>query len=182
MTIRDIANCAGVSPGLVLHHFESKRGLCDAVDDYVSGVFDSLMDAVADLPEASSGGEAASGSLAELLLAGVPPQSPIPAYLRRLLLSGDEVGRVLFAKWLEISRDVVTQLEASGGMTRSADPEMRAAFLLVNDLAMILLHEHVADAIGTDPLTPEGGARWASTAMDVYTDGVFRSPPREESS
>jgi len=35
-TIRDIAATAGVSPGLVRHHFGSKEGLRDACDEAVS--------------------------------------------------------------------------------------------------------------------------------------------------
>lgn len=34
-TIRQIASRAGVSPGLVIHHFGSKNGLREAVDDWI---------------------------------------------------------------------------------------------------------------------------------------------------
>ena len=35
VTVRQIAAAAGVSPGLVIHHFGSKDGLREAVDQYV---------------------------------------------------------------------------------------------------------------------------------------------------
>ncbi len=180
VTVRDIAACAKVSAGLVLHHYGSKQGLRDAVDEHVASVFDVLLDGVADLSGAATGGEAGAGGVAEMLLSRIPPGSPIPAYLRRLLLSGDEAGRRLFRQWFAMSRAVVQQLESSGAMHTSADADMRAAFLLVNDLAMIVLHDNVAEVIGTDPLSPEGLGRWAADAMDAYTRGVFAPPAREE--
>jgi TetR/AcrR family transcriptional regulator, regulator of cefoperazone and chloramphenicol sensitivity len=57
----------------------------------------------------------------------------------------------------------------------SDDPAVRAAFLLVNDLALILLCNHVAVAIGVDPITPEGLDRWAREVTLVYTEGAFRT-------
>jgi hypothetical protein len=61
----------------------------------------------------------------------------------------------------------------------SEDPDVRAAFLLVNDLALILLRNQIAGAIGADPLTPAGIERWAREATVVYAEGVFRAPGKE---
>jgi TetR/AcrR family transcriptional regulator, regulator of cefoperazone and chloramphenicol sensitivity len=43
VTVRQIAAAAGVSPGLVLHHFGSKEGLRRAVDEHVLGLFDRML-------------------------------------------------------------------------------------------------------------------------------------------
>jgi TetR/AcrR family transcriptional regulator, regulator of cefoperazone and chloramphenicol sensitivity len=43
VSVRQIAAAAGVSPGLVLHHFGSKEGLCRAVDEHVLGLFDRML-------------------------------------------------------------------------------------------------------------------------------------------
>jgi len=64
-------------------------------------------------------------------------------------------------------------MAANGNIKHAPDSDAMAAFLLVNDLAMIVLHDYVADALGTDPLSPEGMRRWASTAFDVYRHGAF---------
>ena len=69
-----------------------------------------------------------------------------------------------------------------GAARPAEDPAVRAAFLLVNDLALVLLRNQVAAAIGVDPLTPEGIARWAKEATAVYTKGAFVTAPGEESS
>ena len=56
------------------------------------------------------------------------------------------------------------------------DRRTRAAFLLANDLALVLLPRQIAAAIGTDPLSPAGMRRWAAEVADVYAHGAFRTP------
>ena len=53
------------------------------------------------------------------------------------------------------------------------DPDVRAAFFLVNDLALVLLRNQIALAIGVDPLSPDGVERWAREASAVYAEGAF---------
>ena len=68
---------------------------------------------------------------------------------------------------------------ALGVARPSDDPAVRAAFLLVNDLALILLRNPIAMAIGVDPLTPEGIERWAREASPSTPRA--RSAPRGRS-
>ena len=56
---------------------------------------------------------------------------------------------------------------------------LRAAFFLVNDLALILLSNQIAMAIGVDPLTPEGIDRWAREVSTIYAEGAFSAPRKE---
>ena len=67
-----------------------------------------------------------------------------------------------------------------GAARPSEDPDVRAAFFLVNDLALILLRAKIAAAIGIDPLTPAGVERWAREATTVYADGAFHALPKEK--
>lgn len=175
VTIRDIAACAGVSPALVLHHYGSKSGLKEAVDAHVVTMFDDLLARAVENPEAFATGQPQMvQSFAELFATHLPAGSPIASYVRRLLLSGDPAGRSLFQQWFAMSRDAMAAMEASGYTEPTTDPDARAAFLMVNDLAMILLHEQIADVLGEDPLTRAGMTRWASVAFDAYLNGVFR--------
>ncbi len=173
VSVRDIAGAAGVSPALVLHHYGTKAGLVSAVDEHVAELFDAALTALAERPEELTQGPVAAGGVAELMLTALPPGSPVPAYLRRLLLSGDPVGRTLFARWYDASLALTTQLAAAGVLRPTDDPPVRAAFLLVNDLALVLLRDHLSDALGVDPLTPEGMQRWAADVLSAYAHGVF---------
>src|SRR5689334_166863 len=89
VTVRDVASAAEVSPGLVMHHFGSKAGLREAVDEHVAQTFDAILGNLTDaeLHQALGGGDATS--LAEAFVGGIPAGSPLPVYLRRLLLSND---------------------------------------------------------------------------------------------
>lgn len=173
VTVRDIAAAANVSPALVVHHYGSKAGLVEAVDDEVARVFDDALAAMAERPEDLAGGPGAARGVAEILLASVPEGSPVPAYLRRLLLSGDPVGHDLFKRWYDATLALLSSLGEAGVLRPTDDPAVRAAFLLVNDLALLLLRDHLTDAVGVDPLTPAGMQRWAADVLDAYARGVF---------
>jgi len=175
VSLREIAAAAGVSPGLVLHHYGSKQGLRDAVDDHVASLFEDLtMGIVAQVEEPGADTPELASGFAELLIGHLPPGSPIPAYLRRLLLSDDPAGRRIFRSWYELTLALTEQGIAQGIMYPSDDPRVRAAFLMINDLATMLLHKNLAAVVGVDPLTPDGIARWAADAVGAYTHGVFR--------
>lgn len=178
VTVRQVAAAASVSPALVMHHFGSKAGLRAAVDDYVQRSVDALFDALAGdgLGEALT--EPDSTSLAEAFLRGFPPGSPVPDYLRRLLLTNDPTGDHLFARWYRQCELVLAKLEADGVARPSKDPRARAAFLLVNDLAALLLARQVQQVSGVDLRTRDGLTRWSVEVVDVYSHGAFVGPER----
>lgn len=180
VTMRGIATAAGVSPALVVHHFGSKEGLRAAVDAYAARMFDSLFAELdgGDLSDLFADGQV-NASIADAFARTFPPGSPLPAYLRRLLLTGDPAGAALFGRWYAATRALLDLMVERGAATPSSDPAVRAAFLLVNDLALILLRNEIAAAIGVDPLTPEGLDRWAAEAAAVYLHGAFPAPGQE---
>ena len=179
VSVRQIAAAAEVSPALVLHHYGSKEGLRGDVDAYVAGIFDEALARLIDNPEALTDDTPhAAATVTELMLAGLPSGSPVPAYLRRLLLSGDPVGRDLFARWHKTTLQLNAHLEKAGVLQPTDDPDVRAAFLIVNDLAMILLRDHLADVLGEDPLSTAGMTRWATDVLAAYTRGVFKTDQR----
>ncbi len=181
VTVREIAAAAGVSPALVVHHFGSKDGLRAAVDAYASRAFDSLFEMGGqDLAEALAGENWVS--VAEMFGRAFPHGSPLPAYLRRLLLVNDPAGAALFGRWYALTRHLLESMTELGAVRPSEDPAVLAAFFLVNDLALILMRNQIATAIGVDPLTPEGVARWAKEVTAVYTQGSFIAVPGEENS
>lgn len=177
VTVRQIAAAAGVSPALVVHHFGSKEGLRQEVDQYVLDVFEALLGELtgeggAELLDAGS----AAGSLSEAFARHLPDGSPLPAYLRRLLLSDTEAGRLLFRRLFELSTAALDGLAAAGLASRGQDPAVRAAVLLANDLAVFLLRDRLAEVLGTDPLSSDGMARWAPEVLAIYAAGLNAAP------
>ena len=172
VTLRDIAAAAGVSPALVIRHYGTKDGLREAVDNHVAHVFDVLLGQVA---QPSGGGGLDPSALPGLLdgiAAHLPLDSAIPAYLGRLLITGGSVGSALFRRLYEVSRDALAGMTASGMATPGTDPEVRAAVLLVNDLAVLILRHHLTDVLGVDPLSAPGMRRWAAEVLTIYRDGL----------
>jgi len=173
VTVRQIAAAAGVSPGLVIHHFGSKDGLREAVDAHVLAMFGAMLTELTtgDLYEPG-----AAGSLAEAVMKHLPPGSPVPAYLRRLLLADGDSGRELFRCLYQGSRAALDAMARAGLANQGADPEVRAAILMSNDLAVLLLREQLAGVLGADPLSAAGMARWGREMLAIYAAGLLAAP------
>ncbi|OIK23092.1 TetR/AcrR family transcriptional regulator [Streptomyces malaysiense] len=181
VTVRQIASAAGVSPGLVVHHFGSKDGLRREVDQYVLDVFEAMLGELtgeggAELFDPGAG----ASSLSEAFARHLPDDSPLPGYLRRLLLSDTGAGRLLFRQLYDLSRATLDGLAAAGLAAPGRDPEVRAALLLANDLALFLLRDRLAEVLGTDPLSADGMTRWAPEMLSIYAGGLNAAPPRPQ--
>lgn len=181
VSLRQIAAAAGVSPGLIVHHFGSKEGLRAVVDQHVLDLFDAMLGEMTgpDAPDLYDA--AATTSLAEAVTRHLPADSPVPAYLRHLLLDQGEAGRQLFRRLFETSRATLSTLTEAGMASPGQDPAVRAAFLLANDLAVLLLREQLTDVLGLDPISADGMARWGREVLSVYADGLRAQPqPQQE--
>jgi hypothetical protein len=107
--------------------------------------------------------------LAEVIAARLPSGSPIPAYLGRLLVSGSPVGSALFARLHVASHEALARI---GALAPGADPAVRAAFLLVNDLAVVILRDRLREVLGVDPLSGAGLRRWGAEVLAIYGGGL----------
>jgi AcrR family transcriptional regulator len=180
VSVRQIAAAADVSAALVVHHFGSKEGLREVVDQYVLDTFDEMLAEMTGPGAPDLYDPAATGSLAEAILRHLPPDSPLPGYLRRLLLGDTEAGRTLFRRLFTTSQGVLSALSQAGMASEGNDPAVRAAFLMANDLAVLLLRDQLAAVLGVDPFSPEGMHRWAAEVLAVYGSGLLAPPSREE--
>ncbi|NKY54270.1 TetR/AcrR family transcriptional regulator [Nocardia vermiculata] len=176
VTVRDIAAAAAVSPSLVMRHYQSKDGLRAVVDEYVVTVFESLLDQVTD-PGVNAFDNGRAGSLAELVIEQLPADSPVPAYLGRMLVSGSASGAALFARLHAISRDALDGMAAAGWAESGSDPAVRAAFLLVNDLAVLMLRPRLNEVLGFELLSTNGMQRWSTEVLSIYRHGLATRAP-----
>ncbi|HEY3503412.1 MAG TPA: helix-turn-helix domain-containing protein [Actinocatenispora sp.] len=156
-TIRAIAASAGVSSGLVRHHFGSKQALREACDAHLAKTLHRLNEqALAD----SRAGR--TGDLLAARAAAVPYQG----YLARALVDGgaaqvfDELTGMT-EQWLAIRDGDRTDVPVAA--------RGRAAVITAMSLAAIVLHEHVSRAAGVDMLGPDGDRLLALTLIDLYS-------------
>lgn len=172
VSIREIAADAGVSSSLVVHHFGTKARLREAVDARVTAVFAQLLEQLGD----TGVQDREFTSIAAAFHDQVGSDGVVLAYLRRLLIDGGTAATALFGSLFASTVAALADLESAGVLRPTADAPARAAFLLINDLAVVLLRDEVARVIGVDPLSPSGFRRWGNTVMEIYRDGAFIVP------
>jgi TetR/AcrR family transcriptional regulator, regulator of cefoperazone and chloramphenicol sensitivity len=168
VTVRQIASAAGVSPALVIHHYGSKERLRAVLEERVAAFVEAML---AELVRAQE--EGASTSVAELFASRLEREPALAGYVRRLLCDGGPAGAALFERLYEATRAGMRVLEEAGIVRPPRDEQVRDAFLLCNDLAMLLLRPLVSQVTGIDPLARDGLVRWSAEVFDVYSAGVF---------
>ena len=163
-SVRAIADRAGVSAGLVLHHFGSKDALRVACDDHVAAL-------VRDRERAAMP-SARLDPLAGIRSWGDGP--PVVRYLARTLVDGSPaVGRLVD----ELVADATAYMEeavAVGALRPSEDPRGRAAVLTLWSLGALVLHEHAHRLLGVDlTADPAGVGAYAVPAAEMLSRGVL---------
>ncbi len=168
-TVRRIAGRAGVSPGLVMHHFGSMEALRAECDEHVAEVIRRLkresmaegpgLDPIASWRTAAVQGVRVSAYLAEVLTEDSPT-----------------VNRLVD----ELVADAEVYLEegvATGVLRPTQDPAGRARILLLWNLGALVLHRQAERLLGVDPtdldLEPHDLAPYARPLLDLYATGLL---------
>ncbi|MCK8115371.1 TetR/AcrR family transcriptional regulator [Anaerosoma tenue] len=169
-TVRDIAADAGVSPGLVLHHFGSKAGLREACDEHVVAEFGrSRIEAVESGttdPFAAMAGVQGEQHLMRYFLQGLRDNSPGAGRLFRSLF--EETLRLME---LSVEQGVIRPSENLHDLT---------AVLLGWQFGGLLLQEQVAQVFGTGTDAAEMMPRYACASIEALTHGVFADTRYED--
>lgn len=162
-TVRKVAEAAGVSAPLVMHHFGSKAGLVRACDEHVRSRLEAAMAIV--------GGSGHDAGLRDLL--GVDGIETAIVYVGRSMQDGGEVGREWFDHMFEMSVTQYEGLLAAGTARPSQDPTMLALLLMAMDLGMVLLRPLVEQTLGSNLTDPAVVQRWMRTEFDLLTHGLM---------
>ena len=168
VTVRQIAAAAGVSPALVIHHYRSKEKLREVLEERVATFVESMLAELAGAPD-----EGGSASVAELFADRLEREPAMAGYVRRLLVDGGPAGMALYGRLFEVTQDSLRAMEQAGIVRPAQDELDRSAFLLSNDLSLLLLRQPITQVTGIDPLARDGLARWAAAAFDIYANGMF---------
>ena len=167
-TVRKIAAAAGVSPGLVIHHFGSMDDLRVECDDHVAA-------SIRRYKRAAIAQGPGLDVLAALRGSGAKPWV---GYLVAVL--GDDSPTV--ARLVDELIDDAESYLALGvetGMVRpSPNPRGRAAVLLLWSLGALVLHRHVERVLGVDLTDPDitenpAIAAYAGPAYEIMAEGVL---------
>jgi AcrR family transcriptional regulator len=170
-TMRAVAAGAGVSLGLVQHHFTTKAGVIAAVDDYVLALVVNAMSQPLAEPPADSIADIGSR------VTGVIAQRPdVAGYVGRALVDGSPLGAKLFDALMDVGMARWHQ-RADRGETR---PDVDLTWATINGLVLALgaisLRAHVDRHLPQPFTTPAQLQRWQSATDSLLREGLFRRP------
>ena len=147
-TIREIAQAAEVSSGLLRHHFGSKEGLRDACDEYAMGELTGL-----------SGRFTTLGALDGL----TPRVLVLQRYLIRSTLDGSPTGNAMFDRMVDYGEKWFATTDL-----KSADPRAFVAVLSAMKMSLFTMRDQLSRALGTDVGEPDGWARMLRASLDIF--------------
>ncbi|WP_421742361.1 TetR family transcriptional regulator [Cellulomonas sp.] len=169
--VRAIAEDAGVSAALVIHHFGSKDALRAACDEHVLTVIrEEKSAAITNASPADTIG----------MLARVQEYAPLFAYIVRSLLDGGALAGHFVDGLVDDAEAYLEAGEAAGTVRASADPRGRARQVIATQVGLILLAQLDAAAgrgvaPTDDPATAIDELTRASMlpGLELYTHGLF---------
>jgi AcrR family transcriptional regulator len=163
--LRSIAEAAGVSAALVIHHFGSKEGLRKACDDYIA--------------EEIRTGKSASMQANDpatwfAQMAEIESYAPLMAYLVRSMQSGSELAKMLWRKMIDDGERYMEEGVRNGVLKPSRDPKARARYLGLSSgggfLMYLQMHDNPADLRA---VLRDYGEEMVLPALEVYTQGLM---------
>lgn len=163
-TVRMIADSAGVSVGLVLHHFGSKNGLRTACDEW-------LLERLGREKAAAVQGDVESMGQMSSQLA---EQSPYMDYIVAGLTEGGEGADRLFDRVCDMTNEFLTEGVTAGTMREPEDRIAWVTTLTALSCGASILGAQVARRLGgTSLLDPAVYTRYALASVELFTHGMF---------
>lgn len=163
--VRAIAAAAGVSPGLVIHHFGSKDGLRKACDEFVT-----------ETVRAGKSETIQSSDPATWLaqMAEIEEYAPLMAYLMRSMQSSGDLAKTLWRTMIDNTEQFIEEGVRAGTVKPSADPKARARFLAMASgggfLMYLQLHDNPTDL---RTVLRDYSEEMILPAMELYTHGLM---------
>ena len=163
--VRAIATTAGVSAGLVIHHFGSKDGLRKACDEYIA---EQIRSAKSETIQSSD----PATWFAQM--AEIEDYAPMMAYLVRSMQSGSDLATALWHKMLENTEEYLEAGVQAGTVKPSRDPKARAKFLGMSGggafLLYLQLHDNPSDVRA---VLRDYAEDMVLPALELYTNGLM---------
>jgi AcrR family transcriptional regulator len=163
--LRTIAEAAGVSAALVIHHFGSKEGLRKACDEFVAE------EIRLGKSETLQSNDPATWFAA---MAEIESYAPLMAYLVRSMQSGGELATMLWHKMIDNAEDYMEEGVRAGTIRPSRDPHARARYLALAGggafLLYLQLHETPTDIRA---VLRDYARDMVLPALEVYTEGLM---------
>lgn len=168
-SLRTIAEAAGVSVGLVQHHFRTKAALTAAVNQYVVQVVGEALEPTA-LSDVPADGLDEAGRRLTSLMAERPD---LMAYLGRALAEGGAFGSVIFTGLLGISTAQRDEFSRRSKTHPDLDPDWAALNPLILRVGAIILHPYIELYLRESFFTEPQLRRWDAAVTNLIRHGQF---------
>ena len=166
--LRAIAQAAGVSAALVIHHFGSKDGLRQACDAYVT---ESIRAAKSESMQNAS----PAGWLTQL--AEIESFAPLTAYLMRALRDGGEMAKTLLHNMTENAESYLEEGVRAGTLRPSRDPKARARYMAITNGGGLLLYLQMHDTPNDlRKVLHDYREEMMLPTLELYTEGLLTDP------
>lgn len=163
--VRAIAKSAGVSAGLVIHHFGSKDGLRKACDDYIA---ESIRESKT---ESLQNADPAAWLSA---IAEIEAFAPLMAYLVRSIHAGGDLAKTLWRHMIDNAEQYLQEGVRSGVIKPSTDPKARAFYLSMCSGGAFLLYLQLHDNPTDLPAVLHDYAEdMVLPALEIYSHGLM---------
>jgi len=163
--LRSIAEAAGVSAALVIHHFGSKDGLRKACDDYIT---EEIRQAKSETIQSSD----PASWFAQM--AEIESYAPMMAYLVRSMQSGSDLAKAFWERMIENVDGYMEEGVQAGTVKASRDPKARARFLGMSNgggfLLYLQMHDNPTDLRA---VLRDYGEDMVLPALELYTQGLM---------
>ena len=163
--LRAIAEAAGVSLGLIRHHFGSKAGQREACDTQI------LEEIRAAKEEQFLEGDPSANMLRNL--ASLDRYAPMMRYLIQAMREGGPLARQFVERMVADAEEYTEKAVTEGVIRPSRDPAARARFLTLAMLGGAV----VTAALDEDPEPQRSMRRWLDQmtlpALELYTQGLL---------
>ncbi|WP_375001954.1 TetR family transcriptional regulator [Aeromicrobium sp. CTD01-1L150] len=163
--LRTIADEAGVSLGLIRHHFGAKHQLRAACDEHVLQLIDNLQ---AERVEVAEPGK----HLLEQL-AGLDELAPLVQYMVRALTAGGPTARAFLDRIVASTETHLDHGVETGTIKPSVDARARARYLAVTGLGGMLLDYALSDEDDAVTAWRAYTERVTLPTLELYTQGLL---------
>ena len=172
VTVRDIAADAETSPGLIKHHYGSKEGLRQAVDEYFISRFEAFYGEGDDRVENLSGPQILS--TVDDWVASMSGEWPVfSRYFRRALLEETEWGALLFRRYYEMVRSSIDRLDAHGKIRDEVDRLWLPFLFIFLETGTALLDPYVERLLGRSGYDRDLWRRRYRAYTDMIANGIM---------
>lgn len=168
-SMRRIAEAAGTSAALVVHHFGSKDGLVRAVDAAAVATFRAELAEVSTTQPADAL-TAQFGAVFERVIGSDPVMR---AYLRRALLQDEPASTALLDEMLAVTREGLDALARAGGIRADSDPQWRAYQTLFIALGSMLLEPLLQRELDGHAFDPAVVRSRSDANLDFFAHGLL---------